>query len=72
MTQPDPAGRREETRAALGDPRYREAFDMASRGETDAWTEEHRAAVRRAREFTGTPAPGFPVPVALPTESEDR
>jgi hypothetical protein len=70
-TEPDPAARRAETRQAVGDPVYREAFEMGARGESDAWNDEHRAAVRRARELTGTPAPGFPVPVALP-ESEDR
>ena len=71
-TEPDPAARRAETREALADPLYREAFDMGARGETDAWTDEQRAAVNRARKLTGTTGPGFPVPVDLPTESEDR
>lgn len=75
----DPTAQRSETRAVLGDPVYREAFDMAARGEADCWTSEQRAAVARARTLTGTPPPGYPVPVELPTqttesrtESEDR
>ncbi len=71
-TEPDPAARRDETRAALADPVNREAYDRCARGEVDALTDEERDALRRARELTGTPAPGFPLPVAATTEGETR
>jgi len=48
--------------AALSAPAYREAFRKAMSGRADELSEEERAAVRRAREVTGTAGPAYPMP----------
>lgn len=59
MTNEDPV------RAALDAPAYRSAYDKAMTGREVDLTDEERAAVRQAREVTGTSGPGYPMPWQL-------
>lgn len=68
----DPLARQPETRAALADPVYRDAFETYARGGSDALDDRQRAAISRARELTGTIAPGLPLPLTAEPEETTR
>jgi hypothetical protein len=64
MTGPDPRYERADTRAALADPHYVEAWDRLMSGEPESeLTLEEVEAVSRARKLTGTPGAGLPMPI---------
>jgi hypothetical protein len=55
----------DDVREALSDPVYETAFDKTLRGQEATWTDDERAAARRAVEVTGTTGPGYPMPWRL-------
>lgn len=56
---PDPV----EITEALSDPAYERAFAKVSAGTDPALLpDDERAAVMRAKELSGTPGPGYPMP----------
>jgi hypothetical protein len=57
---------RDELAEVLGSQAYATAFDAVMTGtEPGLLPDDQREALRRARDLTGTPGPGYPVPTSL-------
>jgi hypothetical protein len=63
----------ERTAELLSSSAYEEAFRKAVSGEEATLTEDERGLLREARELTGTPGPGYPMPARYdPTRNRQR